>query len=87
LATPKFFTSVHTKTHRISEQKKLIICIRLHNLNLTCLVTSVLHREVHHGTTHELKTWLSTRASCTRNYSLYTQYTTRVWRKKCSYQW
>jgi hypothetical protein len=85
---PIVSTSIHTKTHRICERKKLlIICIQLFNLNLTCLIAGVLHKEVHHGTTHKLKTWLSTRASYTRSYSLYIQYTTRVWRKKCSYQW
>jgi hypothetical protein len=56
-ATPKVYAFFHTKTQRICEQKKLlIICTQLHNLNLTCLIAGVLHREAHHGTTHELKT-------------------------------
>jgi hypothetical protein len=59
----------------------LIICTQLHSLNLTCLVAGVLHREAHHGTTHELKTWLFARASCASNCSLYIRYTTGVWRK------
>jgi hypothetical protein len=64
----------------------LIIYTQLRSLHLTCLVAGVLHRKAHHGTTHEMKTWLSIRASCIRSYSLYIQYTIGVWRKKCSYQ-
>jgi hypothetical protein len=49
----------------------LIICTQLHSLNLTSLLAGVLHREAHHGTTHELKTWLFAKASCARSCSLY----------------
>jgi len=70
--TPRVFASVNTKRQRIYEQKKLlIICTQLHSLNLTSLLAGVLHREAHHGTTHELKTWLFARASYTRSCSLY----------------